>query len=143
MNNQNIFYYVNGKISTCRRCKRKRTLDEDPDHLQFKTCFRCRMIERDQKKFNQAKRKLNADANAGHRPNPTREEIEKFAEHLKNTSKAYQAASKQFNPTATSAPTKVSIPQINTVNTTNFNVNKDIKIPTPVPGTYQDRKSVV
>ncbi|GME72630.1 unnamed protein product [Ambrosiozyma monospora] len=55
------YYYINGKISTCRRCKRKRTLDEDPDHLQFKTCYRCRMIERDQKKINQAKRKMAID----------------------------------------------------------------------------------
>lgn len=106
----NIYYYLNGKISTCRRCKRKRTLDEDPDHLQFKTCYRCRMIERDQKKFNQAKRKLSAEVNAGQRVNPTREEIEKLAEHLKTTSKAYQAASKQFTPTATSVPTKILLP---------------------------------
>ncbi|QPG73094.1 hypothetical protein FOA43_000399 [Brettanomyces nanus] len=51
------FYYIDGKISTCRRCKRKRTLDEPPEHLQFKTCYRCRMIERDQKKVNQARRR--------------------------------------------------------------------------------------
>lgn len=108
--NTSIYYYVNGKISTCRRCKRKRTLDEDPDHLQFKTCYRCRMIERDQKKFNQAKRKLNAEVTSGNRSNPTREEIEKLAEHLKNTSKTYQATNKQFNPTATSGPTKISLP---------------------------------
>lgn len=68
------------------------------------------MIERDQKKFNQAKRKLSAEVNAGQRVNPTREEIEKLAEHLKTTSKAYQAASKQFTPTATSVPTKISLP---------------------------------
>lgn len=139
MNNTSIYYYVNGKISTCRRCKRKRTLDEDPDHLQFKTCFRCRMIERDQKKFNQAKRKLNADASAGNRPNPTREEIEKLAEHLKSTSKAYQAASKQFNPTATSAPTKISVPQ-STKNSA-FN-NKENKITNVIPPTFQFKNIV-
>ncbi|KAG0681347.1 hypothetical protein C6P40_000840 [Pichia californica] len=146
MNNTNIYYYVNGKISTCRRCKRKRTLDEDPDHLQFKTCFRCRMIERDQKKFNQAKRKLNADANAGNRPNPTREEIEQLAEHLKNTSKAYQAASKQFNPTATSAPTKISVPTLNknsAFTNNNINVTKDIKITNTIPSTFQFKNNIV
>jgi hypothetical protein len=89
------------------------------------------MIERDQKKFNQAKRKLNAEANAGNRSNPTREEIEKLAEHLKNTSKAYQAASKQFNPTATSAPTKVSTPS-----TTNVKPNS-------LPGTFQFKNSTI
>lgn len=104
------YYFVNGKISTCRRCKRKRTLDEDPDHLQFKTCYRCRMIERDQKKFNQAKRKLSAEVSAGARHNPTREEIEKLAEHLKNATKSYQPVAKQFTPTATSVPTKISLP---------------------------------
>lgn len=139
MNNNNIYYYVNGKISTCRRCKRKRTLDEDPDHLQFKTCFRCRMIERDQKKFNQAKRRLNADASAGNRPNPTREEIEQLAEHLKSTSKAYQAASKQFNPTATSAPTKVSVPPLNQ----NSVFPKDQKIAGPLPGTFQFKNNTL
>lgn len=139
MNNSNIYYYVNGKISTCRRCKRKRTLDEDPDHLQFKTCFRCRMIERDQKKFNQAKRKLNADASAGNRPNPTREEIEQLAEHLKSTSKAYQAASKQFNPTATSAPTKVSVPPLNK----SAVFSKDVKISNTMPATFQFKNSTL
>lgn len=84
----NQYYYVNGKISTCRRCKRKRTLDEDPQHLQFKTCYRCRMIERDQKKFNQARRKLNADAYSGNRSTPpTHEEIAQLAEILKTNSK--------------------------------------------------------
>lgn len=140
MNNNSIYYYVNGKISTCRRCKRKRTLDEDPDHLQFKTCFRCRMIERDQKKFNQAKRKLNADASAGNRPNPTREEIEQLAEHLKNTSKAYQAASKQFNPTATSAPTKISVPPLSKSSTLN---NNNVKVTDTIPATFQFKNSTV
>lgn len=120
--NNNIYYYVNGKISTCRRCKRKRTLDEDPDHLQFKTCFRCRMIERDQKKFNQAKKRLNADANAGNRPNPSREEIEKLAERLKLNAKSFQSG-KQFNPTATSAPSNLTL---------NNHETKTI-----LPGTYQ------
>lgn len=125
-----IYYYVNGKISTCRRCKRKRTLDEDPDHLQFKTCFRCRMIERDQKKFNQAKRKLSAEVNAGARHNPTREEIEKLAEHLKNATKSYQTVTKQFTPTATSVPTKISLPTV------------PLKT-SPLPGTFQFKHSIV
>lgn len=100
------YYYINGRISTCRRCKRKRTMDEDPQHLQFKTCFRCRMIERDQKKFNQAKRKLNQEAYEGHRSNPpTRQEIEQYAEMLKTNSRSYNVAGKQFVPTATSHPT--------------------------------------
>ncbi len=54
------YYYINGKISTCRRCKRKRTLDEPPEHLKFKTCYRCRMIERDQKKGHQGRRNHSA-----------------------------------------------------------------------------------
>lgn len=87
----NQYHYVNGKVSTCRRCKRKRTLDEDPQHLQFKTCYRCRMIERDQKKFNQARRKLHTDPSNGSRSTPpTHEEIAQLAELLKTTSKSQQ-----------------------------------------------------
>lgn len=138
MSSTNIYYYVNGKISTCRRCKRKRTLDEDPDHLQFKTCFRCRMIERDQKKFNQAKRRLNADASAGHRPNPTREEIEKLAEHLKSTSKTYQPTTKQFNPTATSAPIQMVIPSKQPPPT----FSREMKLSNQLPGTYQFKNNM-
>lgn len=88
------------------------------------------MIERDQKKFNQAKRKLNAEASAGTRSNPTREEIQILAEHLKSTSKAYQAASKQFTPTATSAaPAKVAPPVVTPKAT--------------LPGTFQFKNSVI
>lgn len=110
--NPSLYYYVNGKISSCRRCKRKRTLDEDPDHLQFKTCYRCRMIERDQKKFNLSKKNY-PDAFA----NPSKEEIVRLAEHLKATT------SKQFTPTATSAPTKISLPIQSTINGFNGNAN--------------------
>lgn len=95
----NQYYYVNGKISTCRRCKRKRTLDEDPQHLQFKTCYRCRMIERDQKKFNQARRKLNADSSTGSRTTPpTHEEIAQLAEFLKSTTKPVQPTTSASTP---------------------------------------------
>lgn len=88
------------------------------------------MIERDQKKFNQAKRKLSAEVNAGARHNPTREEIEKLAEHLKNSSKSYQTVTKQFNPTATSAPTKVVMPMA------------PLKT-SPLPGTFQFKNTTL
>ena len=113
--NPNLYYYVNGKISSCRRCKRKRTLDEDPDHLQFKTCYRCRMIERDQKKFNLSKKNY-PDSFA----NPSKEEIVRLAEHLK------ASTTKQFTPTATSAPTKISLPVQSTVNSFNSNLNRTL-----------------
>ncbi|KAH3668233.1 hypothetical protein OGAPHI_001987 [Ogataea philodendri] len=41
---------VNGKPIMCRRCKRKRLKSEAPEHLQFKTCNPCRVIERAQKR---------------------------------------------------------------------------------------------
>ncbi|KAG7834504.1 hypothetical protein KL943_002888 [Ogataea angusta] len=44
------YVYVNGKPITCRRCKRKRLVSETPEHLQFKTCNPCRVIERAQKR---------------------------------------------------------------------------------------------
>lgn len=100
------FYYVDGKVSACRRCKRKRTLDEDPVHLQFKTCFRCRMIERDQKKNNSKRR---TTSNFEPKLNSSREELEKLNEQLKTTTRAYRAVTKQFNPTATSAPASAII----------------------------------
>ncbi|ODV86302.1 hypothetical protein CANARDRAFT_182216, partial [[Candida] arabinofermentans NRRL YB-2248] len=44
------YVYINGKPVTCRRCKRKRVKSERPEHLQFKTCNPCRVIERAQKR---------------------------------------------------------------------------------------------
>lgn len=37
------------KFRVCRRCKKRRTTEEPPDHLKFKTCHPCRILERKQK----------------------------------------------------------------------------------------------
>ncbi|CAK7901433.1 hypothetical protein CAAN1_23S01156 [[Candida] anglica] len=43
-------YYDSGDGRRCRRCKRKRLDDEPPEVRQYKTCAKCRIIERQKKK---------------------------------------------------------------------------------------------
>lgn len=40
-----------GDVRRCRRCKRKRLDDEPPEVRQYKTCAKCRIIERQKKKL--------------------------------------------------------------------------------------------
>lgn len=39
------------KFKVCRRCKKRRTTEEPPEHLKFKTCHPCRILERKQKQL--------------------------------------------------------------------------------------------
>ncbi|CAH2355513.1 hypothetical protein CLIB1423_27S01288 [[Candida] railenensis] len=43
-------YYLSPESRRCRRCKRKRLDDEPPEVRQYKTCAKCRIIERQKKK---------------------------------------------------------------------------------------------
>lgn len=44
-------YYLSPESRRCRRCKRKRLDDEPPEVRQYKTCAKCRIIERQKKKL--------------------------------------------------------------------------------------------
>lgn len=43
--------YMGGDGRRCRRCKRRRLDDEPPEVRQYKTCAKCRIIEREKKKL--------------------------------------------------------------------------------------------
>lgn len=74
------YHVIDGRVAVCRRCKRKRLREELPEHLTFKTCFKCRMVERDQKKSNQARRRASIESPV--ESSPSQAEIAQFAEFL-------------------------------------------------------------